>query len=235
MDRREHRRVQLRLPARLRWTTPFGQKTEICETLNVSRGGLLVPCEEAHALGMPLWVTFPYDPLLTYPQPEVPAKVVRSGEAMAAARPTNGHGRMHAASSREVFDGFAGGAVKTETSEVKAAALRFEVAPRPSSNGNGHHHEPERRAAPRQRIALPIRVRLEHIPWFEETMTLDASSDGLRFQSTREYEPGQRLMVSFESSAASPWPEAAEFWSLVVRVDPAEQCPALSVATCRIG
>src|ERR1700688_3551754 len=59
MDRRKHHRVQLRLPARLRWTTPFGQKTEVCETVNVSRGGLLVPCQEVHAEGMPLWVTFP--------------------------------------------------------------------------------------------------------------------------------------------------------------------------------
>ncbi len=59
MDRREHHRVQLRLPARLRWTTPFGQKTEVCTTVDVSRGGMLVPCREPHAEGMPLWVTFP--------------------------------------------------------------------------------------------------------------------------------------------------------------------------------
>ena len=78
MDRREHHRVQLRLPARLRWTTPFGQKTEVCGTVNVSRGGLLVPCQEAHAGGMSLWVTFPYDATVAYGQPEVLAKVVRS-------------------------------------------------------------------------------------------------------------------------------------------------------------
>src|SRR5262245_16967833 len=78
MDRREHYRVQLRIPARLRWTTPLGRTTEICETLNVSRGGLLVPCKENHATSMPLWVTFPYDATLPFGQPEVLARVVRS-------------------------------------------------------------------------------------------------------------------------------------------------------------
>src|SRR5713101_5152797 len=77
MDRREHHRAQLRLPVRLRWSTPFGQKTEVCKTLDISRGGLLVPCNEAHALGVPLWVTFPYDPSLRDGQPEMLAKVVR--------------------------------------------------------------------------------------------------------------------------------------------------------------
>src|SRR5271170_211932 len=78
MDRREHHRVQLRLPTRLRWTTPFGQKTEVCDTVNVCRGGVLVPCQEAHAEGMSLWVTFPYDASMAYGQPEILARVVRS-------------------------------------------------------------------------------------------------------------------------------------------------------------
>src|SRR4029077_17338857 len=78
MDRREYYRVQLRIPARLRWTTPLGQQTEVCETVNVSRGGLLVPCKENHAAGISLWVTFPYDASLPSGQPEVLARVVRS-------------------------------------------------------------------------------------------------------------------------------------------------------------
>src|SRR3954466_8332905 len=77
MDRREHHRVQLRIPARLRWTTPLGQTTEICATLNVTRGGLLVPCKENHASGTSLWITFPYDATLPFGQPEVLAHVVR--------------------------------------------------------------------------------------------------------------------------------------------------------------
>ena len=78
MDRREHHRVQLRLPARLRWTTPFGQKTEVCASVDVSRGGILVPCREPHAEGMTLWVTFPFDASLVVGQPEVLARVVRA-------------------------------------------------------------------------------------------------------------------------------------------------------------
>src|SRR5580765_6529238 len=42
MDTREHRRVRMRLPVRLRWTTPFAQKIEFGESIDVSRGGLLV-------------------------------------------------------------------------------------------------------------------------------------------------------------------------------------------------
>src|ERR1700726_3637815 len=97
MDRREHHRVQLRLPVRLRWTTPFGQRTEVCDTVNVSRGGVLVPCQELHAAGMPLWVTFPYDPAIPSSQPEILAKVVRSvaqRPTMAAAG-TRGNGAKH--------------------------------------------------------------------------------------------------------------------------------------------
>src|SRR6202034_4588353 len=47
-------------------------------TVNVSRGGLLVPCQEAHAEGTSLWVTFPYDAAVPYGQPEILARVVRS-------------------------------------------------------------------------------------------------------------------------------------------------------------
>src|ERR1700722_17412178 len=86
MDRREHHRAQLNLPVRIRWNTPFGQKIEVCKTLDISRGGLLVPCQEAHAPGVPLWVTFPYDPALADGQPEIMAKVVR------AAQSCNGNG-----------------------------------------------------------------------------------------------------------------------------------------------
>src|SRR5258708_10526644 len=81
MDRRGHHGGQLNLPVRIRWNTPFGQKTEVCKTLDISRGGLLVPCQEMHAAGVPLWVTFPYDISLGDGQPEMAAKVVRVGRA----------------------------------------------------------------------------------------------------------------------------------------------------------
>lgn len=205
MDRREHHRVQLRLTARLRWTTPFGQKTELCETLNVSRDAILVPCREAHAPGMPLWVTFPYDALASYDQPEILARVVRSAEA-----------------------------AEGELDRGPAAALRFEIAPHPVSNGNGRPRGLERRTSARRRLALPIHVRPGDIPWFEEAMTVDVSADGLLFLSSREYEPGHPLFVSFEPSASVPWLGAKEFRSIVVRAERMPQTPALAVAIRRV-
>jgi PilZ domain len=247
MDRREHHRVQLRLPARLRWTTPLGQKTEVCETVNVSRGGLLVPCQEPHAEGMLLWVTFPYDAAVPYGQPEISAKVVRSATVENVAEGVNRNG------SAGTVNGDAGGLSRTKIAMAPntlmaaaalhsanghyamVAALRFEIAPRRhlNGNGNGHKRELERRGCVRQRLAVPVRVRPEHVPWFEETMTIDSSGQGLRFRSSREYSPGQFLVVSFESADTSPWPGAAELLLMVVRIEREPQSPALNVAVCR--
>src|SRR2546422_11553753 len=78
MERREHYRVRLRLPARIRWRTPFEQRIEVRETLDVSRGGLLIPSAAAVEPGARGWVTFPYDSTIPDGQPEGPARVVRS-------------------------------------------------------------------------------------------------------------------------------------------------------------
>jgi hypothetical protein len=79
MQRRQYPRVRLRLSARLRWSAPLDQRTEHCETINASRGGLLVACREAHSPGHPLWVTFPFDADASAVQPEVLARVLRRG------------------------------------------------------------------------------------------------------------------------------------------------------------
>lgn len=221
MDRREHHRAQLSLPVRLRWTTPFGQKTEISETLDASRGGLLVPCSEAHDAGVPLWVTFPYDTSQGNGQPEILAKVVRAAEAR------NGGSRAGGKSA-------ARGAKRVSRVSGSTVALHFEVAAHPDTNGNGRTREKERRSSLRRPLALPIRVRPEHIPWFEEAMTVDVSEEGLRFLSSREYVAGENLLVSFESSAAAPWAGAGEFLSRVVRVEPALQAPTLSISLSRV-
>src|SRR6266849_6907325 len=113
MDRREHHRAQLRLPVRIRWNTPFGQKTEVCKTLDISRGGLLVPCHETHAHGIRLWVTFPYDNSLGDGQPEILAKVVRVGPAH------DGNGNKST----------------SERASEQAVALHFALPPRAESNG----------------------------------------------------------------------------------------------------
>lgn len=211
MDRREHHRAQLNLPVRIRWNTPFGQKTEVCKTLDISRGGLLVPCQEMHAAGVPLWVTFPYDTSLGDGQPEMAAKVVRVGRAR------NGNG------SNSTGQG----------SNERAVALHFALLFRPESNGNGHTKGPEWRQSPRRPLAVPVRVRPEYIPWFEESMTIDVSAHGLRFLSSREYQEGQRLLVSFQPMASAPWPTASETAARVVRIEAVPESAALAVTIVR--
>ena len=211
MDRREHHRAQLRLPVRIRWNTPFGQKTEVCKTLDISRSGLLVRCEEMHAPGVPLWVTFPYGSSVGDSQPEMLAKVVRVRPA------SNGNGSKSARAG----------------SSEKAVGLRFALPFRPESHGNGHARERERRDSPRRPLAIPVRVRLEHIPWFEEAMTIDISAHGLRFLSSREYQEGDRLRVSFEPTASGPWPTASETAARVVRIEPVPESAALAVTIFR--
>jgi len=77
VEQRKHYRVQLSLPVRLRWRTPFGLRTELNETLEVSRAGLLIRRGEACRQGTLLWVTLPFDPEARLSQPEMPARVVR--------------------------------------------------------------------------------------------------------------------------------------------------------------
>src|SRR5258708_19622062 len=64
MDNRQHRRVRMRLPVRLRWRAPFGQKIELAETIDVSRSGLLVSIKQPHSYGTTVSITFPYYPSL---------------------------------------------------------------------------------------------------------------------------------------------------------------------------
>jgi hypothetical protein len=307
MDRRDHHRVQLRLPARLRWTTPFGQKTEVCTTVDVSRGGMLVPCREPHAEGMPLWVTFPFDSSLIVGQPEVLARVVRSVVMVgdeSAAKKKNGNGNGHANGNRNGHsngnghhkngngngnghktgngNGHGNGhhhvngdgefrspsatrAAATELAQriseahaqedvSKAAtdahhaetavatdfltllALRFEIGSVRKS-GSAHAIVPlrdvERRITPRRPFVVPVRVRTENMPWFEETMTTDCSGDGLKFRSNREYKRGEFLVVSFESAATSPWLGVTDALLRVVRVESEPDVAELQVAVCR--
>jgi hypothetical protein len=303
MDRRDHHRVQLRLPARLRWTTPFGQKTEVCTTVDVSRGGMLVPSREPHAHGMPLWITFPFDASLIVGQPEVFARVVRADVAMRddVAKKKNGNGNGHHKNGNGANGHGANGAngnghkngngngngnanghshehnagtfrspSATEAAAVAAAreissvrvlsesetasaaaddanvalatefstllALRFEIVSRRQTvppHAIVPLRDVERRLTVRRPFAVPVRVRTERMPWFEETMTVDCSGDGLKFRSSREYARGEFLVVSFESAATSPWLGVTESLLMVVRVESEPDVAELQVAVCR--
>ena len=219
MDRREHHRVQLRIPARLRWTTPLGQMTELCESSDVSRCGLLVPCKENHVPGTPLWITFPYDTTLPFGQPEVLAYVVRSElVTMRVAAPHYAGAKEASERDIETVQALDPLSVPGEMVFASYVGLPLEI----------------KATSVRRAVAVPIRVRLEHVPWFEEAVTIDASNEGLRFVSCREYRPGQHLVVSFEDAILSPWPASAEFCSLVVRVDSLPQASTLAVTIFRL-
>ena len=223
MDSRQRRRVQMRLPVRLRWTTPFGQKIEFVETIDVSRSGLLVSTKEPHSPGITAWATFPYDASLSDGQPEILAHVVRCDEVPEVTRTTNAREKVQTplVSERErsaKLDQPARAPGIADAQATFAVAFRFEEQPHSSCNGNAPRHEPERRGSVRKALAIPVRVHPERIPWFEEAMTVDVSTKGMRFRSQREYALGEHLKIAFEDPASRPWHGANEFTSEVVRV-----------------
>ncbi len=239
MDSREHRRVQMRLPVRMRWTTPFGQKIELGETIDVSRSGLLVSTKEFHAPGVALWVTFPYDASFSDGQPEILARVARCREVLEVIRSTNAREKVQAesASQQERFaklDQLARALGLSDAPATFAVAFHLKEQAHASSNGSAHRREPERRGSMRKALAIPVRVHPERIPWFEEAMTIDISAEGMRFRSHREYALGGHLKIAFEASASAPWHGAGEFRSKVVRIAPVPGSVALDVSVCRV-
>jgi hypothetical protein len=237
MDSRKHRRVPMRLPARLRWSTPFGQKIELCQTINVSRGGLLVFLREAHSAGVPLWITFPFDASLSDGQPETLASVVRCEQAIAGTPMKNVARKTQLQDPKEQMPSAESGQAASPRANGRAprtfaVAIRLEEQVHAASNGNAVRAAPERRSSPRRTLTVPIRVRPEHVPWFEEAMSLDFSKNGMRFRSQREYAPGDSLRVAIERSASTPWSGSGEFRSMVVRVAPRLGSVALDVGVC---
>jgi PilZ domain len=77
VEQRRHPRAQLHLPVRLRWLGPLGSLLEVTQTLDTSRGGLLVYRADSCMVDTRVWVTFPFDPEATEAQPEIAARVVR--------------------------------------------------------------------------------------------------------------------------------------------------------------
>ena len=181
MDSREHRRVRMRLPVRLRWTTPFAQKIELGETIDVSRGGLLVCTKEPHTSGVPVWVTFPFDASLGDGQPEMLARIVRCSEMLEVIRATNAREKMQSESASGAersakVDQIARALARCDAPATFAVAIQFEEHTNAQSNGHAVRSEPERRGSPRRDLAVPVRVRPAQIPWFEEAMTIDFSA-----------------------------------------------------------
>jgi hypothetical protein len=200
---------------------------------------LLVSTKEFHTSGVALWVTFPYDTSLGDGQPEMAARIVRCEEMLEVIRSANLRDKVQkeSASAAELaakLGQIARSVAICEAPATFVVAIQLEEHPHSSANGNGHRREPERRGSPRHALAMPVRVRPEAIPWFEETMTIDFSAKGMRFRSQREYKAGDYLRVAFEESAARPWHGFDEFRSQVVRVAPAPDTFALDVSVCRV-
>ena len=237
MDSRQHRRVSMRLPVRLRWTAPFGQKIELGETIDVSRGGLLVSTKESHTPGVTVWVTFPYDASLFDGQPEILSRVARCDEMPEVLRATTARENVQpegapkqgrAAKLNQLALGI------SDAPATFAVAFHFDQQPHSSSNGSANRREPEQRGSMRRALAIPVRVHPERIPWFEEAMTIDISAKGMRFRSHREYQLGDHLKIAFEEAASSPWSGTGEFLSKVVRVAPVPGSASLDVSVRRV-
>lgn len=201
MQRRQHPRVKLRLPARIRWSAALGQLTEQCSTLNTSRGGLLLTCGGPHPVGHPVWVTFPFDPASRGAQPEAFALVVRRESACEG--------------ERERFN------VAVHFAPVPRVAGNGNRSPREKTNGGGGH------------LALPIRVRPQHVPWHEEAMTLEVSPERLKFLTNREYAFGERLRVSFVERSNAPWSGEEEWDAVVTGIEMAAGSDSLLVTVRR--
>lgn len=101
------------------------------------------------------------------------------------------------------------------------------------TNGNRTRPVRERRGSPRRFLAVPIRVRPEQVPWFEETVSLDFSARGMRFRSDREHTEGEVLAITFEAPSPARWPGPVEFRAKVVRVFPPADGAWLDVGVCR--
>lgn len=186
MQRRSYLRVRLRLPARLRWTAALGQRTEVSETINVSRSGVLVTSSEAHSSGQSMWVTFPFD-LEASAQPETLARVVRCE--------------------------------RREAGELPAWKVAMQFADGPQEKiKNGLRHAGEGKNG-HTALALPIRVRPAHVPWYEEAMTVEVSPEKLKFVTNREYRFGELLLVAFAAGSESPWSGDGEWETEITGIE----------------
>ena len=156
-ERRRLSRVPLALPVRLRWLGPFGLETEISQTINATRGGMLTLSSQPRGEGSPVWVTFPFDSGNGSPEPEIPARVAR---CRAADSGMNAVG-IRFERRRQLFMRFD----RRQNPRVPIALLVRITQTDCDEFG--------------ERFAQPS------IAWPEETMTMDISPDGLDLHPAR--------------------------------------------------
>jgi hypothetical protein len=192
-ERRRHPRALLSLPVRLRWLGPLGLETEISETLDVGRGGILVSSREPRAEGELAWVTFPFDAGAANAEPETPAHVSR-----AKTTPSGGHLAGIALADCATHSRATGNSISSLITPVKS-----------------QYCGAERRRHPRTRLALLIRIRGADPAWPEDTMTVDISRRGLQFCTLRVHDRGGAVTLALPRS---PWLSGGDRRARVARI-----------------
>jgi hypothetical protein len=209
-ERRSRPRILLELPVRIRWLGPFGLETEVTQTENVSRDGLLISSFNARQPGSPLWATFPYDTAVAFTESETPGRV-----AWCAAESANKN--MIAISFHQHDPGWQ------------------RTLPPDASFGASSSHD--RRSQSRILLAYLIRVSriaptrqdpqaaLDQPSQPEETMTVNVSPAGLAFCTLRIYSPNERLTIA---APAARNLSVGKRYARVVRVAPVHPDSPLS-------
>lgn len=76
-DMRKYPRARLQLGARIRWRSPLGMRLESTQTVDMSRGGILLDRVERCEVDAHVWVVCPFDSSNASVQPETRARVAR--------------------------------------------------------------------------------------------------------------------------------------------------------------
>lgn len=209
-ERRRRPRVLLELPVRVRWLGPFGLETEITQTENVSRDGLLISSFTARQPGSQLWATFPYDAAVAFTESETPGTVARCV-------PESANKNMIAISFHQ----------NDPISQTST----------PKSDSPGFAKSPDRRGHTRIPLAYLIRVSRiaptrqdpqaasEPPQRPEETMTVNVSPVGMAFCTLHIYLPNERLTIAVSATRNL---SDGKRYARVVRVTPVHPDSPLS-------
>ncbi len=195
---RQHRRVPLALRVRLRWVGALGLETEVSETRDTSRGGLLTTSSETRRVGAPVWIAFPYHPEETISAPEFPARVAHTNETS--------HGEHLVGVA---FDSSRGITSKEPRREDRRSKSFWRRARRILLGSE------QRRRFERIAMALPISVHRATSPWPDETISVNLSSGGVVFSTLQIYELGEEIKVALPENR---WIESRERAAKVLRI-----------------
>jgi hypothetical protein len=185
-ERRHRPRVLLELPVRVRWLGPFGLETEITQTRNASRDGILVSSDFSRQVGSLLWATFPYDAAVAFTESETPGNVVRCAATFA----------IRSAKANTIAIAFHHHDLISESDTLAQNLF------------SAHSGRNDRRRHARIALAFLIRVErigqisslprqeIESAQWPDETMTVEVSPAGMLFCTLRIYEVGEQLTIA---------------------------------------